>query len=70
MLCKMIREIKVFSDWFGCVLVISFHTVNVFSESVTQSTQLTKLPAILSHQHRTTVSLETYTLYSFKIQVC
>ena len=30
----------------------------------------TKLPAILSHRHRTTVSLETYTLYSFKIQVC
>ena len=30
----------------------------------------TKLPAIFSHRHRTTVSLETYTLYSFKIQVC
>ena len=30
----MIREIEVSSDWFGCVLVISFHVVKVFSESV------------------------------------
>ena len=47
MLCKVIREIKVFSDWFGCVLVISFHTVNVFSELVTQSTQLLTLNYLL-----------------------
>ena len=33
-LFRMIREIEVSSDWFGCVLVISFHVVKVFSESV------------------------------------
>ena len=35
MLFKMIREIKVSSDWFGCVLVISFYVAKVFSELVT-----------------------------------
>ena len=33
----MITKIKVSSDWFRCVLVISFHIAKVFSESVTQS---------------------------------
>ena len=37
MLFRMIRKIKVSSDWFGCVLVVSFHVAKVFSESVTQS---------------------------------
>ena len=37
MLFRMIRKIKVSSDWFGCVLIISFHIAKVFSESVTQS---------------------------------
>ena len=32
-LFRMIREIKVSSDWFGCVLVISFYFAKVFSES-------------------------------------
>ena len=27
MLLRMIREIKVSSDWFGCVLVIAFYVV-------------------------------------------
>ena len=31
MLFRMIKEMK--SDWFGCILVISFHIVRVFSES-------------------------------------
>ena len=35
MLFRMIRKMKVPSDWFGCVLVISFHVTKVFSESVT-----------------------------------
>ena len=35
MLFRMIREIKVSSDWFGCVLVISFYVAKVFLESVT-----------------------------------
>ena len=35
MLLRMIREIKVFTDWFGCVLVIPFCTAKVFSKSVT-----------------------------------
>ena len=30
MLFRMIREIKVSGDWFGCVLVISFHVGKVF----------------------------------------
>ena len=30
MLFRMIREIKVFGDWFGCVLVISVHIGKVF----------------------------------------
>ena len=33
-LFKMIRKIKVSSDWFGCVLVVSFYVEKVFSESV------------------------------------
>ena len=33
--CRMIGEITVSSDWFGCVLVISFYVAKVFSESVT-----------------------------------
>ena len=33
MLFRMIKEMKVSSDWFGCILVISFHAVKVFSES-------------------------------------
>ena len=36
MLLRMIREIKVNSDWFGCVLIISSFA-KVFSESVTTS---------------------------------
>ena len=36
-LLGMVREIKVSSEWFGCVLVISFHVAKVFSESVTES---------------------------------
>ena len=31
MLYRIIREIKVFSDWFGCVLVIFFDVEKVFS---------------------------------------
>ena len=34
-LFRMISEIKVSSDWFGCGLVISFYGLMVFSESVT-----------------------------------
>ena len=37
MLLRMVREIKVSDDWFGCVLVTSFYVAMVFSESVTQS---------------------------------
>ena len=37
MLLRMIREIKLSSDWFGCVLVISFYVFKVISESVTKS---------------------------------
>ena len=33
-LLRMIREIKVSSDWFGYVLVISFYIADVFSELV------------------------------------
>ena len=29
MLFRMIRKIKVSSDWFGCVLVISFYVAKV-----------------------------------------
>ena len=32
----MIREIKVSSDCFGCVFVISFYVTKAFSESVTK----------------------------------
>ena len=35
MLLRMIREIKLTSDWFGCVLVISFYVTKVFSALVT-----------------------------------
>ena len=35
MLLRLIREFKVSSGWFGCVLVISFYVAKVFSESVT-----------------------------------
>ena len=37
MMLRMVREIKLSSDWFGCVLVISFYVAMVFSESVTWS---------------------------------
>ena len=37
MLFRMIRKIKVSSDWFGCVLFISFHIAKVFSESQVQT---------------------------------
>ena len=30
-----LSQIRVYSDWFGCVLVISFYVAKVFSESVT-----------------------------------
>ena len=33
MLYRISREINVSSDWFGCVLVISFYFAKVFSES-------------------------------------
>ena len=32
-LLRMIWEIKVSSDWFGCVLAISFYAAKLFSES-------------------------------------
>jgi len=32
-LARMIREIEVSGDWFGCVLVISFDVSLVFAES-------------------------------------
>ena len=35
MLLGVIREIVVSSDWFGCVLFISFYVAKLFSESVT-----------------------------------
>ena len=35
MLFRTIREIKVSSDWFGCVLVISFYVAKVNLEWVT-----------------------------------
>ena len=38
MLFRMIREIKVSSDWFGCVHVISFHVARekrVFQRKIT-----------------------------------
>ena len=35
MLYRIIGEIKVFSDWFGCVLVVSFYVAEVFTELVT-----------------------------------
>ena len=37
MLFRMIKEMKVSCDWFGYILVISFHVVNVFSESSEKS---------------------------------
>ena len=37
MLLRMIREIKMSSDLFGCVLVIFFYVAKVFSESVAKS---------------------------------
>ena len=37
MLLRMIVEIKVSGDWFGCVLVIFFYVARVFPESVTKS---------------------------------
>ena len=37
MLLRMVREIKVYGDWFECVLVTSFYVAMVFSESVTKS---------------------------------
>ena len=39
MLLRMVREIKVSGDWFGCVLVTSFYVAMVFSESVTLNPQ-------------------------------
>ena len=37
MLLRMIRESKMSSDWFWCVLVIPFYVAKMFSESVTKS---------------------------------
>ena len=37
MLLRMIKEIKVATDWFGSVLVITLYFAKVFSESVTWS---------------------------------
>ena len=37
MLLGVIWEIVVSSDWFGCVLFISFYVAKLFSESVTKS---------------------------------
>ena len=37
MLLRMIKEIKESSDWFGCVLVISFYVAKVLSELVVKS---------------------------------
>ena len=37
MLLRMIKEIKVATDWFGSVLVITLYVAKVFSESVTWS---------------------------------
>ena len=37
MLLRMIRKIKLSSEWFECVLVISFYVAKVFSESITKS---------------------------------
>ena len=37
MLFRMVGEISVSGDWFGCVLVTSFYVAMVFSESVTKS---------------------------------
>ena len=37
MLLTMIKEIKVATDWFGSVLVITLYVAKVFSESVTWS---------------------------------
>ena len=37
MLLRMIKEIKVATDWFGSVLVIPLYVTKVFSESVTWS---------------------------------
>ena len=34
MLLRVIREIKVSSGWFGCVLVIFFYVAKVFPETV------------------------------------
>ena len=34
MLLRMIRELKVSSGWFGCVLVIFFYVAKVFPETV------------------------------------
>ena len=36
MLLRMIREIKVSGNWFGCVLVISLYITRVFLELVTK----------------------------------
>ena len=37
MLLRMIRKIKLSSDWFECVFVITFYVAKVFSESITKS---------------------------------
>ena len=37
MLLRMIKEIKVTTDWFGSVLFIPLYFAKVFSESVTWS---------------------------------
>ena len=33
MLIRMIREIEVFSNWLGCVLVISFHVISFYENT-------------------------------------
>ena len=37
MLFRMVKEIKVSSDWFGCILVISLYLAKEFLELVTKS---------------------------------
>ena len=44
MLFRMIREIKVSSDWVGCVLIINFYVAEVFLHH----SFFKKLPLLLS----------------------
>ena len=54
--CKLpyaviIREIKVSSDWFGCVLVNCFYVAKVLSESVTLSSSCFTNVKLISYTH-------------------